>query len=80
MIRSGVVLCLVLAALSTRSPAAEPTRAEARTASGGIFIREAIVRAVGEPEAPYQYLGWKQGARRAPDPEQPDSERSGDRP
>ncbi len=39
-------------------------RAEARTASGGIFIREAIVRVGGERETPYEYLGWRQGARR----------------
>ncbi len=55
-------------------------RAEARTASGGIFIREAIVRAAGQRDAPYQYLGWTQGARRVSTPDESDVERVGDRP
>ena len=39
-------------------------RAEARTPGGGVFVREAIVRIVGQPEAPFRYLGWKQGMRK----------------
>ncbi len=39
-------------------------RAEARTEAGGVFVRAAIVRAVGPPTAPYQYLGWRQDTRR----------------
>ena len=45
-------------------------RAEARTTAGGIFVREAIIRTVGQPDAPYEILGWKQGARRPPDQEE----------
>ncbi len=41
-------------------------RAEARTTAGGLFIREAVVRAARRPGAPYEYLGWMQGRRRPP--------------
>ena len=41
-------------------------RAEAETAGGGIFVREAIVRNLGQVEAPYDILEWKQGVRRPP--------------
>lgn len=38
-------------------------RSVARTEAGGVFVREAIVRATGRSETPYEYLGWKQGRR-----------------
>jgi general secretion pathway protein K len=38
--------------------------AEARSGSGGVFVREAVVRLVATPEAPYQVLDWRQGPRR----------------
>ena len=55
-------------------------RAEARTTAGGIFVREAIVRTVGQPEVPYQFLAWKQGARRPSAQEEGDTERVEARP
>jgi general secretion pathway protein K len=42
-------------------------RAEARTAGGGIFVREAIVRTQDSAEEPYDFLDWRQGVRRAPE-------------
>ena len=55
-------------------------RAEARTTAGGIFVREAIVRGLGQAEAPYDILGWKQGARRPPARQDGDSEQNQSRP
>ena len=63
----GVALVVVLWGLVVI--AIVTVRAEARTVASGIFVRKAIVRAVGRPEAPYEILAWKQGARRSPEPE-----------
>ena len=40
-------------------------RAEARTESGAIFVREAVVRLTRGPNQPFQVRAWKQGERPA---------------
>ena len=45
-------------------------RAEARTAGGGIFVRQAVVQLSGVPEQIVVFHAWKQGARQAPDEEE----------
>ena len=38
-------------------------RAEARTESGAIFVREAVVQFAGRAERPFRVLAWRQGRR-----------------
>lgn len=47
--------------LALSSPQAVTIRAEAETASGASFVREATVALTGNP--PYRYLSWRQGER-----------------
>ncbi len=44
-------------------------RAEARTASKAVFVREAVIRAPipGDPKRPFAIYSWKQGNRTARD-------------
>ncbi len=44
-------------------------RTEARTESGAIFVREAVVRLTRGPNQPFRFLAWKQGSRAAARPE-----------
>jgi hypothetical protein len=41
-------------------------RAQARTAGGGTFVREARVYRSGDPETPFRILGWSMGRHFAP--------------
>lgn len=51
---------------STSSYATVATiRSVARLANGGLFIREAVVRATARPGSPYLILAWSQGRRLA---------------
>lgn len=46
-------------------------RAEAKTGTGGVFVREAVLKRGGEAATPFQILSWRQGRGAAPEQEQP---------
>jgi general secretion pathway protein K len=46
-------------------------RAEAKTSTGGVFVREAVLKRGGEAATPFQILSWRQGRGLAPEQEQP---------
>lgn len=55
--------------------------AEARTAGGGVFVREAVIELTAQPERPFQVHAWRRGAlpeatgtSEVPCPEDPSSE------
>ncbi len=39
-------------------------RAEVRTASGAVFVREAVVQLTRAPRSPYRFLAWTRGKRK----------------
>src|SRR5262249_46140708 len=43
--------------------------ADAVTASGARFVREAVVVLTGTPLRPFRYAAWRQGEERAPAPQ-----------
>ncbi len=43
-------------------------RAEATTQSGGVFVREAVVRISGRRGQPFSIMSWRQGVRSPPPP------------
>jgi general secretion pathway protein K len=45
-------------------------RVEARTAGGGLFVREAVVELTGEPDRPFSVHVWRRGSLAGPGPEQ----------
>jgi hypothetical protein len=44
-------------------------RAEAKTAGGGLFVREAVVELTGEPDRPFRVHAWRRGDLDEPGPE-----------
>ena len=46
-------------------------RAEAKTSTGGVFVREAVLKRGGDVASPFQILSWRQGRGRAPEQAQP---------
>jgi general secretion pathway protein K len=43
--------------------------AEARTAGGGVFVREAVIELIGEPDRPFLVHAWRRGNLDEPAPE-----------
>jgi general secretion pathway protein K len=41
-------------------------RADVRNDTGGAFVREAVVRVLGEPKRPYTFLAWAEGTGKQP--------------
>jgi general secretion pathway protein K len=46
-------------------------RAEAKTGTGGVFVREAVLKRGGDAANPFQTLSWRQVWRPAPEQDQP---------